>query len=262
MKFSIITPNRNGERYLETAIQSVLIQKQDNIDLEYIIIDGESTDSSLQIIDRYKSGISMLLSEPDTGPVDAINKGLKVATGEIIGWLNADDQYHPHAFKRVLKAFKSDPEKALCFGRCRIIDEEGREIRKWITCFKEFFFPISSHFTIQCLNYISQPTLFFRSKAQKAVGFLRQNLVAAWDYDFILRLWKQGGSICIRKPEPIADFRWHTESISGRRFFTQFKEEAEIATADAGALAPQTLLHYGVRWGIVGIYSLMSAFRK
>ena len=186
MKFSIITANRNGDRFLEESIQSVVSQKADDIELEYIVIDGASTDASLEIIDRYRSQISTFISEPDNGPVNAINKGLKLATGDIVGWLNTDDRYHPGVLKRVAEAFKAEPNKALCFGRCNIIDEQGREIRRCITRFKEFFFPITSRFSIQCLNYISQPTLFFQRRALQSTGSLREDLVAAWDYDFIL----------------------------------------------------------------------------
>lgn len=261
MKFSIITANRNGERFLEESIQSVVSQKADDIELEYIVIDGASTDASLEIIDRYRSQISTFISEPDDGPVNAINKGLKLATGDIVGWLNADDRYHPEVLKRVAEAFKAEPNKALCFGRCNIIDEQGREIRRWITRFKEFFFHLSSRFTIQCLNYISQPTLFFQRWALQAAGLLREDLVAAWDYDFILRLWQHGGAICLVNQGPIADFRWHENSISGTRFILQFKEEVEIAQKDTGKLALQTCIHHGVRWGIVGVYALMAALR-
>ena len=262
MKFSIITANRNGERFLGESIRSIISQSEDGIDLEYILVDGASTDGSLGIIERYQPQISIFISEPDNGPVDAINKGLMRASGDIVAWLNADDRYHPKALKRVTEAFTAHPEKALCFGRCRIVDEQGREIRHWITRFKEAFFPISSRFTVQCLNFLSQPSLFFSQKAMTATGLLREDLVAAWDYDFVLRLWKQGGAICIKDKTPIADFRWHEDSISGRGFFTQFKEEVEIASKDAGFLAPQTLIHHGVRWGIVGIYSLMAALRS
>ncbi len=262
MKFSIITANRNGDRFLEESIQSVVSQKSDDIELEYIVIDGASTDTSLEIIDRYRSQISIFISEPDDGPVDAINKGLKLATGDIVGWLNTDDRYHPGVLKRVAEAFKTEPSKALCFGRCNIIDEQGREIRRWITRFKESFFPISSRFTVQCLNFVSQPTLFFTQHALKDTGFLREDLIAAWDYDFVLRLWKNGGAICLRNQIPLSDFRWHETSISGTRFILQFKEEVEVAQKDAGKLTLQTCIHHGVRWGIVSIYALMAAFRN
>ena len=260
MKFSIITPNKNGGRFLEEAIRSVVSQRESGVDLEYIVIDGGSADDSLKIISSYEKDISQIISESDRGPVSAINKGLRLASGEIVAWLNADDRYHPGALKRVAEIMAEHPDRALCFGACRIIDEEGREIRRGITRFKEAFFPISSPFTIQCLNYISQPAMFFRRSALEAVGYLREDMVAAWDYDFILRLWRQGGAVHAPGP-PLADFRWHPASISARRFAAQFKEEFDVAANDAGRLAPQTWIHAIVRWGIVGAYTLMAVSR-
>jgi glycosyltransferase involved in cell wall biosynthesis len=260
MKFTIITPNKNGGRFLGETIRSVISQNNTGVDLEYIMIDGGSTDNSLGIIRRYKQDISQIISEPDRGPVSAINKGLQLASGELVAWLNADDRYHPGALKRVAQFMAAHPDRALCFGACRIIDEDGREIRRGITRFKEAFFPISSRFTIQCLNYISQPAMFFRRSALEAAGYLREDMVAAWDYDFILRLWQQGGAVHVPGP-PLADFRWHPGSISARRFAAQFKEEFDAAARDAGNLAPQTWIHAIVHWGIVGAYTLMAASR-
>lgn len=257
MKFSIITANKNGGRFLEETIRSVISQRESGIDLEYIVIDGGSTDDSLKIIKGYERELSQIISEPDRGPVSAINKGLRLASGEIVAWLNADDRYHPGTLKRVAGIMAEHSGKALCFGACPIVDEEGREIRRGITRFKEAFFPVSSRFAIQCLNYISQPAMFFRRSALKAAGLLREDMVAAWDYDFILRLWRQGGAVHVPGP-PLADFRWHPGSISGRRFAVQFKEEFDVAARDAGVLAPQTWIHAVVRWGIVGAYTLMA----
>lgn len=261
MKFTIITPNKNGGRFLEETIRSVISLKESGIDLEYILIDGCSTDDSLRIIRSYQQEISQIISEPDRGPVSAINKGLRLASGEIVAWLNADDCYHPGALKKVAEIMDAHPGRALCFGGCRIIDEEGREIRRGITRFKEAFFPISSRFTIQCLNYISQPAMFFRRSALEAAGYLREDLVAAWDYEFTLRLWRQGGAVYV-PGVPLADFRWHPGSISARRFAVQFKEEFDAAARDAGILAPQTWIHGIVRWGIVGAYTLMAWYGR
>jgi len=260
LKFSIITSNKDGGRFLEETLRSVISQRETDIDPEYIVIDGGSTDDSLKIIRRYEQDISRIISEPDRGPVSAINKGLRLASGEIVAWLNADDRYHPGALKRVARSMAANPGRALCFGACRIVDEEGREIRHGITRFKEAFFPISSRFAIQCLNYISQPAMFFRRSALEVAGYLREDLVAAWDYDLTLRLWRQGGAAHVPGP-PLADFRWHPGSISARRFSAQFKEEFDVAARDAGGLAPQTWIHFIVRWGIVGIYSLMAVSR-
>jgi glycosyltransferase involved in cell wall biosynthesis len=261
MKFSIITPNKDSGRFLEETIRSVISQKEFDIDLEFLVIDGGSTDDSLAIIRSYEQDISKIISEPDTGPVAAINKGLRLASGEIVAWLNADDLYHDGALTRVAEVMAAHPDSALCFGACRIINEGGREIRRGITRFKEAFFPISSRFTIQCLNYISQPAMFFRRTALEAAGYLREDLVAAWDYDLTLRLWRQGGAARVMGP-PLADFRWHPASISSRRFAVQFKEEYDVAAEDAGRLSPQTWIHMAVRWGIVGAYTLMAASRQ
>jgi GT2 family glycosyltransferase len=199
--------------------------------------------------------------EPDRGPADAINKGLLRATGDIVGWLNADDLLYPGALERVAEAMACHPERALCFGHAVIVDEGEREIRSGITRFKEMFFPISSRFAIQCINYVSQPATFFRRSAVERAGRLRQDLQAAWDYDFVLRLWRHGGAARIGKP-PLAAFRWHEASISGRHFRKQFREDWEVAARDAGRFSLQSLLHLGVWWGIVGAYSWMAWRRK
>jgi glycosyltransferase involved in cell wall biosynthesis len=261
MKISVITPNFNGERFLEKTIRSVLDQRSPGIDLEYIIIDGASRDHSLDIINRYRDSINTVISEPDNGPASAINKGLDIASGDMVTWLNADDLYYPGTIRRVIQTMQNAPNRALCFGRCRIVDENDNEIRQSITRFKEMFFPVSCRFSIQSINYISQPAMFFRRSALEKAGPLRENLKAAWDYEFILRLWQQGGGMVVPGGEPLAAFRWHQQSISGQQFRLQFKEEYEAAIADAGRFSLQALLHLGVRYGIVGIYSLMAARR-
>lgn len=260
MKISVITPTFNSERFLVECIESVAAQRRDGVDLEYIVIDGESRDGSREIFRKYAGEISKLVVEKDTGPANAINKGLRLATGEVLCWLNADDMFYPGALKRVLEKLAANPEKALCFGHCPIINERGAEIRGGITKFKEMFYPVSSRFCIQCINYISQPAMFFRRAAFDRAGLLREDLKCAWDYDFILRLWKQGGALRMDNP-PLAAFRWHEASISGRHFRLQFKEEWDAAAADAGRFSLQALIHLGVRWGIVASYSAMAFAR-
>jgi hypothetical protein len=158
---------------------------------------------------------------------------------------------------RVAAAFEANPKASLCFGHCRIINEDDLEIRQAITKFKRLFYPLSSRFTIQCINYVSQPAMFFRRSAFSAAGPIREDLKAAWDYDLILRLWRQGDAIVIDDP-PLANFRWHAQSISGQHFERQFAEELQAAQLDAGVLSLQSLLHWGVKWGIISIYKTMS----
>ncbi len=256
MTFTVITPNFNGARFLEQALQSVHLQRKHGIQIEHIVIDALSTDSSMGIVEKYANQIT-LVREKDRGPADAINKGLALASGDIVAWLNADDIYESNAFERVAAVFDQNPDLAFCFGRCRIIDEEGHEIRKGITTCKECLFPFSSRFLFQTVNYISQPAMFFRRTAFEKAGYLREDLKAAWDYEFILRLWRQGRGKVV-SGAPLSCFRWHASSISSRHFRLQFKEEYEAALADAGRFAPQTLLHGIARWGIVGIYTIMN----
>ena len=261
MKFSIITPNYNGERFLERTLQSIIRQREDGIDLELIVVDGMSSDGSLRILEKYREEITHLVIEKDSGPANAINKGLTLASGNVVAWLNADDLYYPGALARVLEVFTQHKDAALCFGRCPIIDENGVEIRKFITLFKEWFFTFSCEFTYQCINYISQPALFFHRDALSNAGPLREDMVAAWDYEFILRLWSFGKGIVI-PGEPIAAFRWHEQSISGQNYKIQFQEELAAVIAKLGKWKMQVLLHHCARCGIVGAYDGMTLSRN
>ena len=229
--------------------------------MEYIIIDGGSTDGSLEIINRYRPSLSHFISEPDNGPADALNKGLGMASGEVVAWLNADDCYFPGALKRVAEFMNTFPDIAFCFGRCPIVNEKSEEIRTAITRFKESFFPISSQFMYKCINYISQPTLFFRRDALRKAGALDEAMVAAWDYKFVLGLWRYGTGKYLTGP-PLAKFRWYERSISGLNFPVQFKEEYEAVKEESGVFHPAVIIHYIVRWLIVGAYSAMAQRRR
>lgn len=261
MKISVVTPNYNGERTLAQTLDSVAEQHGAGIEIEHIVVDAESTDGSAAILEQRKANIALLIREKDNGPASAINKGLRAATGDLLAWLNADDYYTPNALRRAAETMAAHPAKALGFGRCLIVDETGQEIRRGITRFKEAFFPFSCRPLVQSINYISQPAMVFRRTTFEKAGPLREDLTAAWDYEFILRLWRQGGAV--RVPGgPLAAFRWHEGSISGRHFRQQFKEELDVAIADAGRWSPQALLHRGVRAGIIGIYGRMARQRS
>jgi glycosyltransferase involved in cell wall biosynthesis len=261
IKISIVTPNYNGERFLEQALRSVAEQRDPQVEVESIVVDGESTDGSAAILRRHAGTLAQVIREKDRGPASAINKGLRAANGDILAWLNADDRYEPGALRRAAQCLARHPHRALCFGRCRIVDEQNREIRRAITRFKEAFFPVSCRWAIQTVNYVSQPAMFFRRAAFEQAGPLREDLTAAWDYEFLLRLWRRGGAARI-PGGPVAAFRWHEQSISGRQFRRQFREEYQAAAADAGRFAPQTLLHLGVRAGIVAVYAAMARQRR
>lgn len=258
MKISVITPCRNSGRFLETTVKSIISQRATaGVEIEYIVVDGASTDNTPEILAKYAKDIDKVVSEPDKGPADAINKGFRLATGDIICWLNADDTYEPDAIRRLVECVNKKPGRGIYFGKCRIVNLDGKEIRKGITHFKNAFFPFSCRPMIQTINYVSQPASFFSREAVEKAGLLRIDLKAAFDYEYILRLWKNGGGAVI-PGGAVSNFRWYPGSISGQTFKRQFKEELDAAIADAGKWSIQAFLHRFVRFGIVSIYSLMA----
>src|SRR5690242_3711403 len=122
-KISIITPSFNQAAYIEQTIKSVLDQDYPN--LEYIVIDGGSSDGSVEIIRKYENRIAFWVSEPDNGQAHAINKGLARATGDIIAYLNSDDYYLQGALKQVADLSNRRSDLDLLHGRCRVVDQHG-----------------------------------------------------------------------------------------------------------------------------------------
>ena len=258
MKITVVTANYNGGRWLGRCMDSVLGQELPAGDeLEYVFVDGGSGDESMEIAEARRGRLAAIVSERDEGPADALNKGFRLATGDLVGWLNSDDVYRPGALAAALGAAKAHPGAGLYFGKCRIVDGEGKEIRGFPTWVKNACFPFSCRFLIQCINYVSQPASWFRRAALAAAGGLRTDYKAAWDYDLTLRLWRQGGGVRIGGGA-LADFQWHAGSISGTHYERQFREEWEAAAADAGRWSPQAGIHWLVRYGIVGCYRVMN----
>jgi glycosyltransferase involved in cell wall biosynthesis len=126
-KISIVTPSYNQAQFLERTILSVLNQNYPN--LEYIIIDGGSTDGSVEIIKKYEKYLSYWVSEKDRGQSHALNKGFERATGDLVGWQNSDDIYLPGAFEKVIEVFKNKPNYDVYFGNVYTIDESDNIIR-------------------------------------------------------------------------------------------------------------------------------------
>jgi glycosyltransferase involved in cell wall biosynthesis len=185
-RISIVTPSFNQGEFLEKAILSVLDQEYPN--LEYIVIDGGSTDSSLRIIQSYASRLHYWVSEPDRGQSHALNKGFAQATGEIFGWLNADDFLLPGALARVARRAASFPDAVAWVGSCHRVDRSGTirktirprglEARKLADWSHEGFF--------------YQPSCFFSAEVFRKVGGVSEDLHFAMDVDLWLRLAKAG----------------------------------------------------------------------
>ena len=160
---SIVTPSFNQARFLEATLRSVL--EQDYPRIEYLVVDGASTDGSVDIIRRYADRLAWWVSEKDTGQSEAINKGLGRAHGEFIGWLNSDDIYLPGAISAAVSAFQSHPEAGLIYGDALAIDSDG----------KPFNVMRAHQYTLTGLmafQIICQPAAFMRRSVLEGVGYL------------------------------------------------------------------------------------------
>jgi glycosyltransferase involved in cell wall biosynthesis len=257
VRISLVTPSYNQAQFIERTIDSVLAQRGD-FELEYRVIDGGSTDGTVEILERYGDRLSWA-SERDRGQVDAINRGLRGASGDIVGWLNSDDVLMPGALARVADAFREHRDAEWLHGRCMIIDADDREVRRWISAYKHYR---SRHHTLASFlteNYVSQMTVFWRRSALAAVGYLDPEIRYAFDYDLFLRLAERGAPIYVE--EPLACFRWYETSKSGAGFVVQMTETAEIASRSPAANPLTRVQALAKKTAIINIYRALGFAR-
>ncbi|MEX2252535.1 MAG: glycosyltransferase family 2 protein [Thermoleophilaceae bacterium] len=221
---SVITPCLNAVGTIEETLASVRGQDYDG-GVEHLVVDGGSTDGTLAILERAE-GIRFT-SGPDSGRPDAANKGTAIASGEIVGFLNADDRYEPGALAAAGAAFAASPDADWVTGYCRIIDAGGEEIRKPVTAYKN---ALLRHFSLPLYltqNFVSDPATFVRRTALAAAGPLDERYVISHDYDLWLRLARRGDPVVLRRY--LAGFRMAEGSLSMAGFELQFSEHAEVA---------------------------------
>ncbi len=223
-KISIITPSYNQGQFIERTIRSVLDQNYPN--LEYLVIDGGSQDGTAGILKKYEERLRWV-SEKDKGQADAINKGIGRATGDIIAYLNSDDVYEPGALNKVAEHFRTHPETLWLTGKCRIIDEKDREIRRPITAYKNFLLRHYSYSLLLVTNPASQPATFWRRSAVDEFGLFDENEHLVMDYDYWLRIGKKYPLAVL--DGYLAGFRVYASSKTSRSFLTTFKREMELA---------------------------------
>ena len=189
---SIVTPSFNQGQYLEETILSVL--NQDYPALEFFIIDGGSTDGSVEIIKKYAHRLTYWESKPDRGQSHAINKGFRMASGEIVAWLNSDDLLAPGALKVVAQAWQKNPRLGLISGQTEIIDQAGKPTGNVFGSE-----PNVINSLLSSENPVSQPSTFFSTSALKEVGFLDETLHMSMDWDLWLRIGARYPTLFIPK---------------------------------------------------------------
>ena len=200
---SIVTPSFNAAEFIEETIRSVLAQDYPRI--EYLVMDGGSTDGTVEILERYR-GRLQFVSSPDGGTADAVNRGFRKARGEILAWIGADDLYLPGAVSAAVAAFQEDPASVVVYGGGYWIDETGRTLGRYPTVAP--YDP--SMFRRECP--ICQPAAFMRRKAVEAVGGLNESLQSAFDYDLWIRLSRRYPFRAI--PRHLAGSRMHSRNKS------------------------------------------------
>lgn len=197
-RVSIVTPSFNQASFLQETIESVL--SQEHPDVEYIVMDGGSTDGSQELIERYASRIAYWESKKDQGQAHAINKGWQRATGEIVAYLNSDDQYEPGAIQRVVQHFDSNAETDFVYGVCNSLMPSG-EIRKYDP-------PAFDAERLVDANYIPQPTVFFRRRVLDKIGYMNEEFRYCLDYEYWLRAATAGMRFVKLPGGAIACFRF------------------------------------------------------
>jgi len=219
-RVSIVTPSYNQGQFIEETIRSVLLQGYPN--LEYIIIDGGSTDGSVDIIRKYERGLAYWVSEPDRGQSHAINKGCQRATGEIMAWLNSDDRYWPGALARAARFFVSHPSIVFANGDVDYIDVDGRFVRRIHAIRPNWFLTANLG-----AHGWPQQGCFWRRRAYEQVGGIDSSLRFCMDRDLFIRLTRLGPSARIPEP-PLADFRIHDQTKSSTILDVHAEESAAL----------------------------------
>ena len=213
-RVSIVTPSYNQGEFIEETIRSVLLQGYPN--LEYIIIDGGSSDATVETIQKYSSSLASWVSERDRGQTHAINTGFRRATGEILAWLNADDTYAAAAISTAVAAMSTDAGPAFVYADCQQIDEAGRPL----VLYKGACDGLESFLLFRAC--VPQPTTFFRRSLLDEVGYLDESLEYAMDCEFFLRVAARHDLRYI--PRVLANYRVHSASKTSKAFLASSRE--------------------------------------
>jgi glycosyltransferase involved in cell wall biosynthesis len=233
---SIVTPSYNQGRFIRETITSVLNQDYPNI--EYIIMDGGSTDETASVAQEFRRRLTFI-SEKDRGQAHAINKGFKLATGEIFFWLNSDDVILPGAVTRVVRSFEERPNLGAVYGEGYLIDLLGNIKSR---------FPTTEPFNLWRLIYLWDPilqqTAYFRRTVIEEIGLLDESLYWGLDWDLLIRIGKRYPIQYI--PEFLGCLREYDEAKSFSGGHRRFRELVRVMRAHAGVRYPPAYFYYGI----------------
>lgn len=218
-RVSLVTPSYNAAAYLGAAIDSVLAQDYPHID--YLVMDGGSTDGTVELLASYGDRIRWV-SEKDGGQSDAIARGFERTSGEILGWLNADDLLKPGAVRAAVEALRANPQAPLVYGRADFIDAEGRRLAPCTVVE-----PYSRRRLLHYGDYIIQPAAFFTRRAYAAAGGLDKSLNWAMDWDLWLRLAGENDFVYLEKE--LASYRWLGSNKTAEGGFPRLDEVEKVA---------------------------------
>lgn len=219
---SVITPTYNQSRFIGQTVDSV--RDQGYPALEHIVVDGLSTDDTLEVLRPYGDALTVI-SEADSGQTEAINKGLKRASNDVICWLNSDDYLQPGALQAVGEFFAANPDVMWVTGDGVIVDADGRQIQSAVRTYKQVLRRFGPSVYLGLANAVVQPATFWRREVHDQLGFLDESLHYTMDYDWWLRLLRLGNPGRIDRP--LCAFRIHDASKSGALFEKMLTEDYE-----------------------------------
>lgn len=235
---SIVTPSFNQARYIEATIRSVLDQDYPN--LEYIIVDGGSSDGAVEIIQRYANHLAWWVSEKDKGQTDALNKGFARAQGQILAWINSDDTYEPGAISAAVEYLTQHPNVGAVYAETNFIDEKGRVIGRFPAAQTDY--PRLRRGYV----HVPQQATFFRADLWQQVGPLDPDFYFAMDYDLWVRLAKQAPLAYL--PGPVwANFRLHSNAKTIAADDRCWPEMLKVHYRDGGSFFAPIVGKYYIR---------------
>lgn len=248
MRVSVVTPCYNAAPFIKAALDSIF--SCNYRDLEVIVVDAGSSDGSLRILQQYEPRLAALIAEPDDGPADALNKGFAVATGELFGYLNADDMYAPTALRQAAMLF-AQQSRSVIYGNGWITDANGVPQRKFV----------SRRFTPRRYVYgaavvMQQATFFSADAFRRSKGFNIENRTC-WDGELLVDLALQGEEFR-RVKNDWGRFRLHADSISGSgRLNDQYRSDRKRIFEKVMQRPPRVFDNVGIAIGrAVGKFGL------